>query len=202
MATKRREPAEVQKAVENILNAIINEWYERVSGYYVTHEYLLENPESGREEELKRFHDERGHRIKFNKDDLDFTYGLRSNWQGEHIVIEVSVNNKVKNFDYNGFRDRLLSHYMKTGSEKVPTPWDLRSFAYGEVFKFEPNLQEAFSVERRDDKADIMRLAFHVYDHLLDRLVAHPLAGKQLVESYCVSPFRTVYAAVYRRSSR
>ncbi len=189
-----------QKTIDGILSAIIDEWYEKVAGYYVTQEQLQEDPNDTREEQLKRFHDDKGHRIKFNKDDLDFTYGLKSAWENNHIIIEVSVNNKVDNFDYDGFQVRLLAHYDKTRDQKVSKPYELKTHSYAEILEFEPNLREAFKVEKREDKADIMRLSFHVNRSLLDRLVAHPQASKHLIENYCVTPFRSVYAAVYRRS--
>ncbi len=189
-----------QKTIDGILSAIIDEWYGKVAGYYVTQEQLREDPEDTRDEQLKRFHDEKGHRIKFNKDDLDFTYGLKSAWENNHIIIEVSVNNKVDNFDYDGFQERLLAHYDKTGDQKVSKPYELKSHSYAEILQFEPNLREAFKVEKREDKADIMRLSFHINRSLLEKLVGHPQASKSLIESYCVTPFRSVYAAVYRRS--
>ncbi len=197
----RKEEETVQKAVNETLEAIINEWYENVASFYITKERLAAEPNFHQEEELKRFQDENGCRIKFRKGDLDFTYGLRSYWQGKDFVIEVSVNNKVENFEYDAFRDRLFTHYARKGSEKVPTPYELKNHSYGEIFQLEPNLEEAFSVERRADKADIMRLSFRVAKEFLDRLLLHPLANKQLLENFCVSPFRSVYATIYRRSS-
>lgn len=188
-----------QKTIDGILSAIIDEWYWKVAGYYVTQEQL-QDPNDTRQEQLKRFHDDKGHRIKFNKDDLDFTYGLKSAWENNHLIIEVSANNKVDNFDYKGFQARLLAHYDKTGNQKVPKPYELKSHSYAEILQFEPNLREAFKVEKHEDKADIIRLSFHVNRLLLDKLVAHPLASKNLIENYCVTPFRSVYAAVYRRS--
>ena len=198
MATRKKEAP--QKTIDLILSSIIDDWYQKVSGYYVTNEQLQAQPNLSKEEELKRFHDEKGHRIKFSKDDLDFTYGLRSIWENNHILIEVSVNNKVENFNYEGFEARLLAHYEKTGNERVTSPYELRNQSYRDVFQFEPNLREAFTVEKRGDKADIMRLSFHVSNEFLDRIVGHPQASKQLVETYCVTPFRSVYATVYRRS--
>lgn len=198
MAIKKKETPE--KTIDAILSTIIDEWYERVSRYYVTQEQLQQDSGLDREEELKRFHDDRGHRIKFDKDELDFTYGLRSIWENNHVIIEVSVNNKVRNFDYDGFEERLLAHYEKTGDQNVPSPYELKNHCYREILLFEPSLREAFSVERREDKADIMRLSFHLNGVFLEKVIAHPQASKQLIEDYCVTPFRSVYAAVYRRS--
>ena len=198
----KKEEESVQKNVNETLKAIINDWYENVASFYVTKERLAAESDLHQEEELKRFHDKNGYRIKFHKGDLDFTYGLKSYWQGTDFVIEVSVNNKVENFDYDTFRDRLFTHYTRKGGEKVPTPYELRSHSYREIFQLEPNLEKAFSVERRANKADIMRLSFRVKKEFLDRLVLHPLANRQLLESFCVSPFRSVYATVYRRSAQ
>ncbi len=192
------------KAIDELLSQIIDEWYHRISPHYVTHRQTLASDSKGqdREEELKFFHDRTGHRIKFNKDELDFTYGLRCQRENEYSIIEISVNNKVKDFDYKDFQRRLVSHYKKMGNRKVPSPFQLKSYSYQEIFQLEPNLEETFSVESRDQKADIMRLSFRVGDRFTEKLASHPVAGKKLIEEYCVSPFRKVYATVYRRVSR
>ncbi len=84
-------------AIDEVLGQIIDDWYERVAGHYLTQDKLEGQPHSSTAEpELKYFHDKAGHRIKFNRDDLDFTYGLRSYCDDAHCVIEISVNNKVK----------------------------------------------------------------------------------------------------------
>ena len=101
MTTTKSKATQIQKAIDELLSQIIDEWYERVSPHYVTHSVGSGRQE--REEELKCFHDKNGHRIKFDKDGLDFTYGLKSQWAEEHCVIEISVNNKVENFDYLDF---------------------------------------------------------------------------------------------------
>lgn len=207
MTTKRaskqeKEEEVLQNAIEETLQRIIDDWYENVSSFYVTQEQLDANPQLRETEELKRFHDEKGHRIKFNKDDLDFTYGLRSRWQDEDFIIEVSVNNKVENFDYDLFRKRLFTHYSKRGGDTVPTPYELKSFAYREIFQLKPNFSEAFVVDKREDRADIMRLSFLLTRETVQKLAARPHASKQLVEDYCVSPLRSVYASVYRRRPR
>lgn len=195
------DPKECLEAIEQVLYSIIDEWYENVSRFYVTREQLEENPGSGRSKELKRFHDETGHRIKFNKDDLNFTYGLRAYWEKDSLHIEVSVNNKVENFDYEEFMERLAAHYRRAGRTKVPTPYELKQRSYQEIFELETNFREAFKIERRKGKADIMRLSFRLNNDCLDKLVEHPVSSKELVETYCVSPFRSIYATVYRKSS-
>jgi len=200
MTTTKSKATQIQKAIDDLLSQIIDEWYERVCPHYVTHPVTFGGQE--REEELKCFHDKNGHRIKFNKDALDFTYGLKSQWVEEHCVIEISVTNKVEKFDYLDFQQRLVSHYQALGNQKVPTPYQLRTHSYQDIFQLEPNLEDAFSVENRETKADIMSLSFRLKERFSEELAARPVSGKQLIEDYCVSPFRSVYAAVYRRQSR
>ncbi len=200
MTTTKSKATQIQKAIDDLLSQIIDEWYERVCLHYVTHPVTFGGQE--REEELKCFHDKNGHRIKFNKDALDFTYGLKSQWVEEHCVIEISVTNKVEKFDYLDFQQRLVSHYQALGNRKVPTPYQLRTHSYQDIFQLEPNLEDAFSVENREQKADIMSLSFRLKERFSEELAARPVSGKQLIEDYCVSPFRSVYAAVYRRQSR
>lgn len=199
------DSAETQASFDKILENIIDEWYDNVSSYYVTREQIEAAEADGAplpsgKEELKRFHDEKGHRIKFAKDDLDFTYGLRCQFDDGAFAIEISVNNKVDGFDYEDFKARLTEHYEKSSRQKVTSPYELRSSSYQDIFEFRPSLEEAFTVEQRPEKADIMRLAFWVSGKYAHKLSARPVAGKQLVEQFCVSPFRSVYAAVYRRS--
>ncbi len=200
MTTTKSKATQIQKAIDDLLSQIIDEWYERVCPHYVTHPVTFGGQE--REEELKCFHDKNGHRIKFNKDALDFTYGLKSQWVEEHCVIEISVTNKVEKFDYLDFQQRLVSHYQALGNRKVPTPYQLRTHSYQDIFQLEPNLEDAFSVENREKKADIMSLSFRLKERFSEELATRPVSGKQLIEDYCVSPFRSVYAAVYRRQSR
>jgi hypothetical protein len=191
------ECAHVSEIIETVLSEIIDDWYERVEPHYVTEN--LKNTKQAAE--LKRFHDEKGHRIKFNKDELDFTYGLKSHCKNEHYIIEISVNNKVMNFDYQDFGRRLALHYQQMGNQLVPTPYALKKKAYCTIFQFQPNLDKAFRVEKHPSKTDIMRLSFKVEDRFIRCLASHPVSGKQLIEDYCVSPFRSLYATVYRKSS-
>jgi hypothetical protein len=199
MDKKGKESLRVNQAIEEVLSQIIDEWYERVAPHYVTREQQRADSGLPIQEELKRFHDETGHRIKFNKDELDFTYGLKSQWNAGDYIIEISVNNKVENFDYQEFEQRLLSHYQRKGSQGVPTPYELKKSSYRDIFQLEPNPEHAFHVERRQGKADIMSLSFRVSNRFIRCLASHPVSGKQLIEGYCVSPFRRLYATVYRR---
>jgi hypothetical protein len=47
-----------------------------------------------------------------------------------------------------------------------------------------------------------MSLSFRLRERFSEELAARPVSGKQLIEDYCVSPFRSAYAAVYRRKPR
>jgi hypothetical protein len=47
-----------------------------------------------------------------------------------------------------------------------------------------------------------MGLSFRLRERFSEELASRPVSGKQLIEDYCVSPFRSAYAAVYRRKSR
>lgn len=186
-----------RESFEGALESIIDEWYERVSGYYLTEED--ENP-GDREVELKRFHDDNGHRIKFNKGELDFTYGLKAIWSDHSCELEISVNNKVENFDYDDFRKRLIEHYRNAGGEKITSPMTLGRVPHNEVFQLESNLDNAFRVEKREKGADIMRLTFKLDAESIAILSEAPRRTRRLVEAYCVAPFRTIYAGVYRSS--
>ena len=190
----------IWQAADRILGNIIDSWYENVASFYITSEQVANLPGQQGTEELKRFHDEKGHRIKFNKGDLDFTYGLRSSWIDDAFIVEVSVNNKVESFDYDDFLRRLMAHYRHLGNEKVPTPYELKHLRYNQIFLLEPSLQDAFAVERRGEGADIMRLSFRVNTRYIEKCF-RPQAGTQIIETYCGSPLRTVFAAVYRRRS-
>lgn len=191
-----------QQAADKILGIIIDSWYENVASFYITSEQVANLPDQQGTEELKRFHDEKGHRIKFNKGDLDFTYGLRSSWLDDVFILEVSVNNKVESFDYDDFLHRLAAHYRHLGAETVPAPFELKekNLRYNQIFLLKPSVQDAFAVERRGEGADIMRLSFRVGTPYLEHCF-RPKVGKQLIENYCVSPLRSVFAAVYRRRS-
>jgi len=192
--------SKTREAIEDILKVIIDEWYEKVSSYYVTAEDKEEDPTITAEEQLKRFHDLNGHRIKFSKDELDFTYGLRSYWEDDEFMLEVSVNNKVEDFAIDTFQVKLADHFTKAGKLNAPSPAELKNKKYEEIFQLDSNFSDVFKVEIRKGKADIMRLSFRINRDLLAKVAAHPLASKNLIESYCVTPFRKIYAEVYRSS--
>ena len=187
-----------QELINSILSEIIDDWYKSVSSHYITEESLLENPSEEATAQLKRFHDKKGHRIKFKKYDLDTTYGLKATWNGNQLEIEVSVNNKVEQFDYKNFSKQLFSHYHDAGSLPVTKPQNLKRPKYRELFQLPGQLDDVFQVERNKDRADIMKLIFQIQEEYIDRLMARPGATRELIEKYCVAPFRSIYARVYR----
>ena len=191
-------PPKTLKLIDETLEAIIDQWYLSVSDYYITSEKKTENPEIQSPEELKRFHDETGHRIKFNKGDLDFTYGLSLLTDSEAAVLEVSVNNKVPNFNYSELVRRLAAHYDVTRDKPVDGFKKLKKVRNSDVFDLPLDLQKSIKVETREGKADIVRLAFGVEDEYLEELVSDPPNFMELIHYYCVAPLRRIYAEVYR----
>jgi hypothetical protein len=194
---KRKTP-KTAALIDNALEAIIDQWYLSVSDYYITSEKKAENPEIFSPEELKRFHDETGHRIKFNKGDLDFTYGLCLMPGDDDYALEVSVNNKVPNFNYNELVRRLATHYQSNKEKPIEGFKKLKKVRNCDVFLLQEDLQDSIKVETREGKADIVRLSFGVEDAYLDELVSDPPNFMELIHYYCVAPLRRIYAEVYR----
>jgi hypothetical protein len=195
---KRKTPPKTAALIDKALEAIIDQWYLSVSDYYVTSEKKTENPEIQSPEELKRFHDETGHRIKFNKGDLDFTYGLCLLTDSDSSTLEVSVNNKVPNFNYPELVRRLAAYYQVNREKPVEGFKKLKKVRNSDVFDLPVDLQKSIKVETREGKADIVRLAFGVQDEYLEELVSDPPNFMELIHHYCVAPLRRIYAEVYR----
>jgi hypothetical protein len=195
---KRKTPPKTAALIDKALEAIIDQWYLSVSDYYVTSEKKKENPELQVPEELKLFHDETGHRIKFNKGDLDFTYGLCLMAANEDCALEVSVNNKVPNFNYGELVRRLAIYYQSNKDKPIEGFKKLKKIRNCDVFDLNENLQESIKVETREGKADIVRLFFGVQDEHLDELISDPANFMELIHKYCVAPLRRIYADVYR----
>jgi hypothetical protein len=195
---KRKTPPKTAALIDKALEAIIDQWYLSVSDYYITFEKKAENPEIQSPEELKRFHDETGHRIKFNKGDLDFTYGLCLLTDSDSSILEVSVNNKVPNFNYSELVRRLAAYYEVNRGKPVEGFKKLKKVRNCDVFDLPSDLQKSIKVETREGKADIVRLAFGVQDEYLEELVSDPPNFMELIHHYCVAPLRRVYAEVYR----
>jgi len=198
LSGKRKTPAKTAALIDSALEAIIDQWYLSVSDYYVTVEKKKENPEIEVPEELKRFHDETGHRIKFNKGDLDFTYGLSLMTGNEDCILEASVNNKVPNFNYGELARRLAVYYQSNKDKPIEGFKKLKKIRNADVFLLNDNLQESIKVETREGKADIVRLSFGVEDEYLEELVSDPPNFMELIHKYCVAPLRRIYADVYR----
>ena len=182
--------------IDKALETIIDQWYQSVSEHYITTEKKNENPDIFGPEELKRFHDEAGHRIKFNKADLDFTYGLSLiDDADEGYALDVSINNKVPNYNYAEL-DRRLAVYYQTNQEKPVegfTSTKLKKIRNCDVVHL-----RAINVEEREGKADIVRLTFFISGKYLENLVAEPANLMELIQQYCVAPLRRIYAEVYR----
>lgn len=189
----------MNKTIDAALAGIIDQWYQSVSEYYITKEKKEQDPTLNQDEELKRFHDEKGHRIKIAKGDLDFTYGLRLRNHGNTLHIEVSVNNKVAEFNYDKLVSKLDEYYGRNRSLKINTGKVLKGIPYGTIFSIDLEMQQSVVVEKREGKADIVRLAFQINDNYLKDLTSDQLSVMNLIQDYCVSPLRKVYAEVYRQ---
>jgi hypothetical protein len=195
---KRKTPPKTAAMIDKALEAIIDQWYLSVSDYYITSEKKSENPEIQVPDELKRFHDENGHRIKFNKGDLDFTYGLNLMSDSEDCALEASVNNKVPNFNYGELVRRLSAYYQTAKDKQIEGFKKIKKVRNCEVFGLKESLQDSIKVETREGKADIVRLTFEVQGEHLEELISDPPNFMELIHQYCVAPLRRMYAEVYR----
>ena len=202
MQPAKKVSPKVVKLIDDALSAIIDQWYLSVSDYYVTAEKKAENPQLEAPEELKRFHDETGHRIKFAKVELDFTYGLSVDAGAEGCTLESSVNNKVPNFNYAELTRRLAAYYDVARTRPVESFKKLRNVRNCDVFVLDGDLKQSIRVEQREGKADIVRVTFGVLDEHLDEMVADPPNFMELIHQYCVAPLRRIYAEVYRTKRR
>jgi hypothetical protein len=194
---KRKTSPKTIKLIDDSLCAIIDQWYLSVSDYYITAEKKAENPDIAIPEELKRFHDEAGHRIKFNKGDLDFTYGISIEADNDVCRLEVSINNKVPNFNYGELVRRLSIHYLEAGNKPVEGFKKVKKLRHCDVFTLPDDLTSSVSVEQREGKADIIRLSFGLQDQHLEDLISEA-SFMELIHQYCVAPLRRLYAEVYR----
>ena len=202
MAGKKKIAPKTLKLIDEALAAIIDQWYLSVSDYHVTTEKKSENPDLQVPEELKRFHDNSAHRIKFDKGDLDFTYGLALDSAGESMLLEASVNNKVPNFNYAELVRRLSVHYENAKLKPIEGFKKLKKVQNADVFSLPENLQNSIVVEQREGKADIVRLSFGIGDQYLDDLIADPPAFMEVIHQYCVAPLRRIFAEVFRINKR
>jgi hypothetical protein len=197
---KRKNPPKTAALIDKALETIIDQWYLSVSDYYITAEKKAENPEIQIPEELKRFHDENGHRIKFNKGDLDFTYGLSLISEGE--ALEASINNKVPNFNYSELVRRMADYYKTAKDKPIEGFKKIKKARNCEVFGLQENLKDSIKVEAREGKADIVRLTFEVQPDHLEELISDPPNFMELIHQYCVAPLRRIYAEVFRNKRK
>lgn len=202
MTSKKRISGKLIKSIDNALEAIIDQWYLSVSDYYITPEKKANHPNPEQQEELKRFHDEAGHRIKFNKGELDFTYGLSVQEPGETCILEASINNKVPRFNYSELVRRLSTYYEGAREKSVEGFKQLKDVRNRDVFVLQEDFQNSITVEQREGKADIVRLSFAVQGDHLEDLVANPAEFMELIHQYCVAPLRRIYAEVFRTKRR
>ncbi len=202
MPGKRKIPPKTAALIDKALEAIIDQWYLSVSDYYITSEKKAENPSLQNPEELKRFHDETGHRIKFNKGDLDFTYGLCLMSGVDYCAVEVSVNNKVPNLNYGELVRRLAAYYQSNKEKPIEGFKKLKKIRNCEIFQLPEDLQGSITLETREGKADILRLSFGIAEEYLDELISEPPNFMELIHQYCVAPLRRIYAEVYRTKRR
>ena len=198
MAPKKKIPSKTIKLIDKALEGIVDQWYLSVSDYYITQEKKAEDPGIEGAEELKRFHDEAGHRIKFDKGQLDFTFGLAVEADAEGCRLEASVNNKVPNFNYSELVRRLSTYYESARNQPVEIFKKLRKVRHGDLFSLPEDLRRCVSIEQREGKADILRLSFGIAEAHLDVLVEDPPNFMDLIHQYCVAPLRRIYAEVYR----
>lgn len=202
MPAKKKISPKTIKLIDEALAAIVDQWYLSVSDYYITAEKKAENPALTVPEELKRFHDTLSHRIKFFKGDLDFTYGLGLEVDGDQCLLEASVNNKVPKFNYPELVRRLTVHYETARQKPIEGFKKLKKVANCDLFSLPADLQNSLVVEYREGKADIVRLSFGIEDQHLDELTADPPAFMEVIHQYCVAPLRRLYAEVYRSNKR
>ena len=202
MSVNRKIPNETAELIDGSLEAIIDQWYLSVSDYYITSEKKAENPDIQVPEELKRFHDETGHRIKFNKGDLDFTYGLNLMVEDDACILEVSVNNKVPNFKYGDLAQKLAAYYQSAREKPIDGFKKLKTVRNCDVFDLQEDIQDCIKVEEREGKADIVRLSFGVRERHLEDLIADPPNFMELIHQYCVAPLRRIYAEVFRKNRK
>jgi hypothetical protein len=188
--------------IDEALEAIIDQWYLSVSDYYVTTEKKTENPGIQAAEELKRFHDELGHRIKFDKGELDFTFGLSVEAAPDGCRLETSVNTKVPNFDYGELVRRLSVYYETARTKPIEGLKKARKIRNCDLFILPDDLQRCIALEQRPGKADIIRLSFGVNDASLEEVISEPANFMEAIHQYCVAPLRRIYAEVYRINKR
>jgi hypothetical protein len=117
---------------------------------------------------------------------------------GDICALEVSVNNKVPNLNYDELVRRLAVHYQSNKEKPIDGFKKLRKVRNCDIFHLPEDLQGSIRMEIREGKADIVRLSFGIEEEYLDELVAEPPNFMELIHQYCVAPLRRIYADVYR----
>ena len=183
--------------INSVLEEIVSDWYERVREFYVTQE---DSRQLGVEPEVKHFQEFCSHRIKFSrKGELDVTYGLAAEQRAGGLFVVASVNNKSRGFDFDGFVDRLKSHYWKSRYEKPWTEPKIDHYSYGDLLVFEPRMGSSIFLDIREEKADIIRLCFHIQPDHEELLLDTGELLRDLIENYCLNPLKRIYAESYRQ---
>lgn len=184
------------ESVDGVLRQVIEDWFQRVRHSYVTVE---DGNDLGVEAEIKVFHEFGNHRIKFaREEDLDVTYGVGVESSSETLNLISSVNNKSEGFDYDLFVDRLKDYYWRSRYEKPWTEENIDHFAYQDLLDFEPIMGRSVTLEKREDRADIVRLFFRIRPTRIELLLSRQDLLRDLVENYTLYPLRRIYAESYR----
>lgn len=182
--------------LDEVMRKIITEWHDRVKADFVNEEdrQLL-----GLEPEVKAFHSVGNHLIKFSREkSLQVTYGLRSVTKGDVLCIESSVNNKSVKFDYDSFANRLKLYYWRSCYEKPWTDKQFSHYTYADLLRFDPRMGHSVSLDIRADKADIIRLLFEMTPRHEEELMNRAGLLQDLIENYCLSPLKRIYAETFR----
>ncbi len=192
------ERDELVMQLDQMLHQIVEGWYQRVKGGYVT---VKDTQELGVEPEIKRFHEGLKHRIKFAREqELDVTYGLEAVTRNDGVYVDASVNNKSSGFDYESFVKRLQDYYWRSRNEKPFLRPGLDHCAYQDLLPFDPIMGHSVLLDLRAAKADIIRLLFRVSDRCTTLLPDHQDLFQDLIENYCLSPMKMVYAETFRET--
>ena len=65
-------------------------------------------------------------------------------------------------------------------------------------FVFEPVMGQSLTLDKRKDKADILRLSFQINPSHEGLLLQHKDVLRDLIEGYCLASLRRIYAESYR----
>jgi hypothetical protein len=74
------------------------------------------------------------------------------------VALEVSVNNKVPNFNYGELVRRLSTYYETARAKPIEGFKKLKKVPNCEVFPLSDEFRNSVTIEQREGKADIVRL--------------------------------------------